>query len=52
MRADMIHVMQRGRIVESGSHHELLAKRGPYAQSWKAQMEAADSMEAPVGDQR
>jgi ATP-binding cassette subfamily B protein len=38
-RADMIHVMDAGRIVESGNHHELLAQHGFYAQSWAAQME-------------
>src|SRR5262249_17886044 len=38
MRADVIHVMAHGRIVESGCHEELLARGGRYAQSWTAQM--------------
>jgi ATP-binding cassette subfamily B protein len=38
MHADRIHVMDRGKIIESGSHEELLAAGGHYAQSWKAQM--------------
>lgn len=38
-RADVIHVMRQGQIVESGSHDELLAQAGLYAQSWKTQME-------------
>jgi ATP-binding cassette subfamily B protein len=38
MRADMIHVMRAGKIVESGSHDELLAEDGLYAQSWRSQM--------------
>jgi ATP-binding cassette subfamily B protein len=38
MRADIIHVMAGGRVVESGSHPELLARGGPYARSWAAQM--------------
>jgi len=38
MHADMIHVMDRGRIVESGSHHRLIDQNGLYAQSWSRQM--------------
>lgn len=37
MRADVIHVMADGRIVESGSHDELLENGGLYAQSWATQ---------------
>lgn len=49
MRADVIHVMQNGRIVESGSHRDLLARRGLYAQSWRAQVESASQgAEAPA----
>jgi ATP-binding cassette subfamily B protein len=40
MQADMIHVMDRGQIVESGSHADLMAQGGLYAQSWRAQMRA------------
>ncbi|HEX4931975.1 MAG TPA: ABC transporter ATP-binding protein, partial [Gemmatimonadaceae bacterium] len=39
-KADVIHVMEHGRIVESGSHDELLALGGRYATSWNAQLEA------------
>lgn len=39
MYADIIHVMENGSIVESGSHVELLALGGRYAQSWQDQME-------------
>ena len=37
MHADIIHVMDSGRIVESGCHQELLARGGRYAQSWATQ---------------
>ncbi|MEM9597357.1 MAG: ABC transporter ATP-binding protein [Acidobacteriota bacterium] len=37
-RADRIHVLDGGRLVESGSHEELLAAGGRYAESWHRQM--------------
>ena len=41
MRADAIHLIQQGRIVESGRHDELLARGGLYAKSWTKQMQAS-----------
>ena len=37
MHADVIHVMDRGRIVESGNHQRLLALGGLYSESWSRQ---------------
>ena len=36
-RADMIHVLHGGRVVESGTHDELLDLGGRYAASWSSQ---------------
>ncbi|HVM85410.1 MAG TPA: multidrug ABC transporter ATP-binding protein, partial [Candidatus Binatia bacterium] len=36
-RMDRLVVLDQGRIVESGSHAELLAKNGPYAKLWHRQ---------------
>ncbi|HEU4837135.1 MAG TPA: ABC transporter ATP-binding protein [Pyrinomonadaceae bacterium] len=38
MHADVIHVMDHGQIVESGSHQHLLNLDGLYSQSWSRQM--------------
>jgi ATP-binding cassette subfamily B protein len=35
--ADRIHVLEEGRIVESGSHDELVGARGLYAALWRIQ---------------
>ena len=35
--ADRIMVLERGRVVESGRHADLLARRGPYAALWRVQ---------------
>src|ERR1041385_7134212 len=43
MHADVIHVMDRGQIVESGSHQHLLTQNGLYSESWSRQMSSAVS---------
>ena len=44
--ADVIHALDKGRVVESGSHDELLAKGGLYAKLHALQFE---DQEKPVG---
>lgn len=50
MHADRIYVLEKGRIVESGRHNELLKKKGLYYAMWRQQVgENADgTMKAAV----
>lgn len=52
MYADIIHVMEDGRVVESGSHAELMALGGRYAQSWQDQMQTAQGKQDKVFSNR
>jgi ATP-binding cassette subfamily B protein len=45
MDADQILVLAQGRIVERGSHRELLAAQGEYARMWALQQQAAAAEE-------
>ncbi|MEJ7930160.1 ABC transporter ATP-binding protein [Ramlibacter sp. AN1015] len=38
LHADAIHVLERGRVVESGSHAELVALKGLYYAMWRQQI--------------
>ncbi len=48
--ADRILVMERGRIVEQGSHYGLLAQQGLYAHMWELQQQEAETLEG-IADQ-
>ena len=39
MNADQILVMENGRIIERGSHQQLIAAAGRYAQMWALQQQ-------------
>jgi ATP-binding cassette subfamily B protein len=44
--ASLILVMEQGRIIERGTHRELLAAAGAYAQMWALQLEERSGGEA------
>jgi len=43
MRADLIYVMEGGKVVESGSHQSLRRSCGLYAESWREQVLAGSA---------
>lgn len=44
-RADQILVLHQGAVAESGTHEQLLAKKGRYATMWKKQIRAEQAAE-------
>lgn len=47
IHADQIIVLEHGRIIEHGSHDELLKKDGRYAKLWSQQQQERATMRAP-----
>lgn len=41
VKADRIFVLEGGRVVESGTHRELISKAGPYSDLWRVQTGAS-----------
>ena len=49
MDADQILVMDGGRIVERGTHRELLERAGAYAEMWALQQQEEAAQSPPQG---
>ncbi|MCW3086867.1 MAG: transporter ATP-binding protein [Sediminibacterium sp.] len=46
MHADRIYVLEKGQVVETGSHHELLIEKGLYYAMWRQQIGERKAMTA------
>src|SRR5204863_4182787 len=50
-RADVVLVLDKGEIVERGTHEELIARQGPYRRIYDAQLRDQDELNAPPAAQ-
>ncbi|MGZ3755160.1 MAG: ABC transporter ATP-binding protein [Mucilaginibacter sp.] len=48
MHADRIYVLEKGRIIESGKHNDLLLQKGLYYAMWRQQIGEKDTVEAEL----
>ncbi len=48
MHADMIYVLERGHIVESGKHEDLVEQKGLYYAMWRQQIGERDEKKEPI----
>jgi len=46
MHADRVYVLEKGRIIESGKHHDLISQKGLYYAMWRQQIGEKDTVEA------
>ena len=51
-RADRVVVLDRGRVVDQGRHHELAARDGPYREAWWRQADEAAGRRADEAARR
>ncbi len=48
MRCDKIYVLDKGKVIESGSHFELMDKKDVYYKLWKEQIPATESKKSEL----